>query len=140
MLNPNLSPRCQLRADLYEDRVPNKIVIIGDRPGPGTPLTQKRVPFCCDKHSSGWLNKQLTIPEEDLRWLNAADENGVETPIELLKLMLPAKVVIALGENASKWLAKHWIKHKHVPHPQFWRRFHNSEPYWLLDLLDEYRS
>ena len=79
MLNPNLSPRCQLRADLYEDRVPNKIVIIGDRPGPGTPLTQKRVPFCCDKHSSGWLNKQLTIPEEDLRWLNAADENGVET-------------------------------------------------------------
>lgn len=117
---------------------PGKIVLIGDRPGPGTPLHEKRIPFGTDKYCSGWLNKQLTIPEAELRWLNSANFEGVETPFEELQKLLPARSVIALGNNASKWLRKHKVEHHLVPHPQFWKRFKHHEPYPLIKLLNIY--
>lgn len=131
-----LSERCLLRATLYHHQSPNKILIVGDKPGPKTIITKNEVPFCSDKHSSGWLNNQLTIPEEELRWLNAFHFDGTPTSYEDLSKLLPAKKIIALGNVASDWLTSFKIEHIKIYHPQYWKRWRSTERYPLLDLLE----
>lgn len=131
----SFSRQLQTRIYHFDNPSPGKILLVGDKPGPGTPLLQRRVPFCTDKHCSGWLNKLLPLAEEQLRWVNSADEFGIETPFDRLKLFLPCDNVIALGGNASRWLTKLGIKHHVQFHPQYWKRFRHNEPYPLIELL-----
>lgn len=132
-----MSIRCKLRMKYHLQPEPLKIVIVGDRLGPTNPTYADGTPFCGSKASSVWLNNQLTIPEEDLRWINAYLPDGAETCVEELKKLLPAKTVIALGGNASKWLSKYGVEHVKTYHPQYWKRFRNKERYPLLDILEE---
>jgi len=130
-----LSTRCLLRAELFKNPITNKILIVGDRPSK-EPALGINIPFCSDDNCSGWLNKQLSIDEDHLQWINSADLNGHSTSFLELSQRLPAKIVIALGNNASKWLTTLGVDHVKTYHPQFWKRFHSKERYPLLDLLE----
>ena len=45
------------------------------------------------------------------------------------------KSIIALGNVASAELKKLGVSHLRTYHPQYWKRFHHSQPYPLIDLL-----
>jgi hypothetical protein len=116
------------------------VLIVGDKPGPSAPKDPgyHHTPFYSTKHCSGWLNSLLHIkgiPEEKLVWINSADKDGNPTDFSIVEKLNP-DVTIALGGNAAKWLTKNgkqdFIKHLH---PQFWKRFRNSEPYTIVDIL-----
>lgn len=80
---------------------------------------------------SQWLTNQLeedSIYESELFWINADQDLSVLHD-------LGASKVIALGEKAAEALYREKIQAQLAPHPQFWKRFHNSERYPLLDLL-----
>jgi hypothetical protein len=117
-----------------------RILLVGDRPGPGAPADDgyHHTPFYSTKHCSGWLNAALEvegIPEDRLVWINSADRHGNPTDFGIVeKLMLVD--TIALGGNAEKWLkANGYERYTKIHHPQYWKRFHNSERYPLLDVL-----
>ena len=132
--------RLMIRNICHRSPEPGKIVIIGDRPSPGTPVDSKHPPFCGNKSSSKWLNEQLCqagVPEEELRWLNAVKADGNRTQYCELYQLLPAKIVIALGVNASAWLSAAGVDHVRLPHPQYWKRFRSKEErYPLLEVLE----
>ena len=134
--------RNYLKAMNNPEWVPNAIIIVGDRPGPAAPTDPSyhhHTPFYSTKHCSGWLNAALYlegIPEERLIWLNSADKDGNQTNFDIL-LKLEPDTVIALGENAEAWLRKsdvlsEWYKFNH---PQYWKRFKNSQSYPLIEFL-----
>jgi len=121
----------------------NRVVIVGDRPGPGAPTdpSYHHTPFYSTKHCSGWLNALLLkegIPEERLLWLNAFDKDGNPTSAEQLTRLCPAAIV-ALGGNAAKWLTSavglRSDQFVETYHPQYWKRFRSKERYPLLDIL-----
>lgn len=117
-----------------------KVILVGDRPGPGAkklPANHHHTPFYSTKNSSLWLNRLLLeagVDEKDLYWLNSADMNGVPTDPDHLEHW-GNPTIIALGGNASAWLTKLGKPHSKVHHPQAWKRFHSSEPYPLVGLL-----
>ena len=118
----------------------SKVLLVGDRPGPGAPKEPHyhHTPFYSTKHCSGWLNLLLEserIPENNLVWVNSANEKGKPYDIKMVKSLHPKKI-IALGGKAAQWLTKNGIT-DFIPcyHPQYWKRFHNKERYPLLDLL-----
>lgn len=119
-----------------------KVILVGDRPGNGAkklPANHHHTPFYSTKNSSLWLNRQLVevgVNESDLFWLNSADLNGVPTSYSHLDGW-HEPLIIALGGNASKWLAADGRPHSQVWHPQAWKRFHGKEPYPLLKTLDQ---
>lgn len=132
-----MNERLEKRTFNFKNPQAGKILIVGDRPGPGTnPNATDVVPFNYHANCSGWLNNQLIIDEDELSWLNAYDIKGQETSIAELNLRLPAKCIIALGNNASKWLAKYKIHHIKTYHPQYWKRFKHNEPYPLIQIIN----
>lgn len=85
---------------------------------------------------SVWLTQQLAdghVSERDLLWVNADQD---------LSFLVgkPRRRIIALGEAADAALSKLALPHAHLPHPQYWKRFHSKEPYKLLELLHEDQS
>ena len=116
------------------------ILLVGDRPGPGAPKDEgyHHTPFYSIKHCSGWLNTALhleSIPEEKLIWINSADKDGISTDFSIVERIQP-DVVVALGGNAEKWLKKNGVaNYAYCHHPQYHKRFRNSERYQLLDIL-----
>jgi hypothetical protein len=120
---------------------PERVVIIGDRPGPGAPKTPRyhHTPFYSLKNCSGWLNvllEEAGIPEERLCWINAADENGKSTDPAVLGRVRVQRI-IALGGNAAKWLERECgiTDFVRVDHPQYHKRFRYSQPYPLIEQL-----
>ena len=112
-------------------------LIVGDTPGKNS--QGLNTPFV-GSGSGKWLSEQLektNIVEEDLYWINSKDNFGVEADINIGEELNPSKV-IALGNNALEWIDKVKFRgcsvHK-VPHPQYWKRFKNKEPYPLFDVL-----
>jgi len=116
-----------------------KVLLIGDRPGPGAPTQANyhHTPFYSILNCSGWLNLQLEqagIDEHDLVWINAYDRHGVPISAQVLDHLPPSIEMIALGGNAMKWLSKtanvelFWQYH----HPQYWKRFKHGHPYPLI--------
>lgn len=129
----------QRNAERLEITAP-KILLIGDRPGPGRPDTPGYVhcPFYSVSNSSLWLNAGLArqeIPEQALFWVNSHDEHDTPTPATILQL--PWDSIICLGRVAEKWVLKNdsEAKYTHVLHPQAAKRFHSGEPYELLYIL-----
>ena len=112
-------------------------MIIGERPNiktwkPG----RDHHAFCALNNSSWWLNLHLeesSIDEDGLYWVNSHFADG--TPIDLDDLVSklnPSKIV-SLGGIASKVASKY--EHVKVPHPSYWKRFHNKKPYPLGEIL-----
>lgn len=125
---------------------PGKVVLVGDRPGPGAPknASYHHTPFYSTKNSSSWINCLLLkegIPEEQLMWINAYDKDGVPNAPTVLFNLSPA-AVIALGGNAAKWLTGvcglQPGQFTETYHPQYWKRFRSKDRYPLLDLLKGY--
>ena len=124
--------------------VKNSILIIGDRPGPSAPKIAgyHHTPFYSTKHCSGWLNAYLElegIDENDLTWINAYDVNNEPTDPRVITKVDP-RVIIALGGNADKWAKAAGVdlvsyKYVKLPHPQWHKRFMNSQPYDLVEVL-----
>lgn len=120
-----------------------KIILIGDRPGPGAknlPAGHHHTPFYSTKNSSLWLNRQLVehgIQESNLVWLNAYDLHGTPAPADLIADWTSNPKLVVLGGNAEKWLLKvaPGCTYEKVHHPQAWKRFHSKKPYPLVDVL-----
>jgi hypothetical protein len=76
------------------------------------------------------------IPEEALLWLNAYGPDGTPTAPSALFNLRPG-AVIALGRQAARWLRVTCgvTSFLETHHPQYWKRFHNGEPYPLIPLL-----
>ena len=95
-------------------------------------------PFCSIKGCSGWLNAKLeeaAIPEQELFWINALDNDGTEMDLRKIYDDLEPRQVLALGNVARDQLQKFGISHGMVPHPQYWKRFKHREPYPLITVL-----
>jgi hypothetical protein len=122
--------------------VKGSILIIGDRPGPSAPQDPNyhHTPFYSTKHCSGWLNAALyvaQIPEERLIWINSADKDGVPLDPTILD-KLEADKTICLGGNAAKWYeaaCEYGYEYYKFDHPQYHKRFKNSEEYPLIEFL-----
>ena len=117
-----------------------RILIIGDRPGPGAKNFDEAVhhntPFYSKTFCSGWMNSLLVlngISEDKLLWINSASFSGVETNSAILDKSWHK--IIALGNNASNWCKKHDKDHIKINHPQYQKRFKINEPYCLIDIL-----
>jgi hypothetical protein len=119
---------------------PGVVLLVGERTA--HPMENRyHAPFCAVTASSGWLNTQLahsTISEDKLFWINALDNDG--TPIDLAQLVLELapKYIIALGNVARERLSFYKLKHDHVPHPQYWKRFKSKQTYPLINILESY--
>lgn len=149
-----VADRLEMRKQIYIDAMTNaftkhtgKILLIGDRPGPSAPTDPDyhHTPFYSTKHCSGWLNAALelaNVPEEELVWLNSADRLGNPTYEEMLIRLRPSSV-ICLGGNAEKWmkqankLLQFDFPYGRYDHPQYHKRFKNSEDYQLITDLRE---
>lgn len=135
--------RLRVRRDKYlkllsSKKVKARVLVVGDRPGPGAPTDPNyhHTPFYAINNCSGWLNSLLEInrvPEEQLLWINAYDTKGkpFDKPIDAEQFDL----VVALGGNAEKWCKKNGIKYTKVAHPQYHKRFESKKPYPLIEVL-----
>lgn len=97
-------------------------------------------PFCSTKGCSGWLNNLLEeagIPEEEMYWVNAIDNDGSEVNLLELHDKLEPRIIMALGNVARDQLKKQGLTFGHVPHPQYWKRFKSKQPYPLITVLTE---
>lgn len=122
----------------------DRILIIGDRPGPSAPVDPgfHHTPFYSTKHCAGWLNAlqvESQIPEDSLVWINSTDFRGLPLPISIIDVLDPHSIVI-LGGHARRWFdtAEDWKGYdfvEDVPHPQYWKRFKNKERYPLWEVL-----
>jgi hypothetical protein len=127
------------------EEVRDKILLIGDRPGPSAPVDPgyHHTPFYSTKHCSGWLNNlqvKTETPEDQLVWINSTDFRGLPLPASIINDLDPHSIVI-LGGHARKWFetTDGWEEYcpfvEDVPHPQYWKRFKNKEPYPLFQVL-----
>ena len=135
-----MTPRLDIRLFNFINMPQNKILIVGDRPGPSAPIDPNyhHTPFYSMKHCSGWLNKLLDgsgIDENKLLWINTYDKDGIPNKISPHSLK-PSKI-IALGGNASKWVKSFKVSFTSTYHPQYWKRFRNKEIYPLLNILND---
>ncbi len=119
------------------------ILLVGDQPGPRAPQTDDhhQTPFYSKEGSGGWLNEQLVkaaLTEDRLFWINSATWDGRPGCTRALQLSWTA--VIALGNNAAKWLTQHGIPHIKVQHPQAHKRFNAGLEYPLIPILHDLHS
>lgn len=116
---------------------PGSVMVVGEQTS--HPEENKyHAPFCSIKACSGWLNALLedaNIEERKLFWVNALDNDGSEVDLRKLFDFIQPPTVFALGNVARDQLKKHGIEFQHVPHPQYWKRFKNKEPYPLIEQL-----
>jgi hypothetical protein len=131
-----LSTRAPIGAGSFSKHV---VMVVGEQTS--HPEENKyHAPFCSAKACSGWLNGLLNtadIPEAKLYWVNALDNDGTEVDLGKLAQAIEPKAIVALGNIARNQLVKHKLEHHHVPHPQYWKRFKNKEPYPLIQQLKE---
>lgn len=137
------------RRDGYEQfqktniiNISKKILVVGDRQGPGAKdfsSDHHNTPFYAKTHCSGWMNAQLVeaqIPEEPLLWINSASYEGEPTKTAFFKTH-SFDAIIALGNNASKWLSKAGMSHEIFSHPSYQKRFKSGDQYALIPRLKE---
>lgn len=115
------------------------IVLVGHRANPRT--NPMYLPFVSDQGCAPWLAAKLEqwgVAEAELYWVNAEDDRGLETDGRFLQYLQPRRV-IALGNEAQRWVKRRSLpaetEMQHVPHPQYWRRFHHHKEYPLRRLL-----
>lgn len=129
----------RLRSPTHETATPTsgaykpRVIIVGDEFGErknNDALLQLPFGSFSGAGCSLWLAEQLELGGISERWLGWI--NSVDVP-ESIKNNERGSPVIALGEDAAKRLTKRGLKVFHtVPHPQYWKRFRNNQPYPLL--------
>lgn len=93
-------------------------------------------PFCSWSKTDKWLSEQLElggIPEAQLYWINASQQDGEFTEPAFLKALKP-RAIVALGKEAAYWceyIAELPFFHE-VPHPSYWKLYRRKEPYPLI--------
>lgn len=126
-LEPNRGPGAGCYA-------PGRILLVGERPGVAkTGELKHRLPFVTFTYDgcAAWFAEQLEakrIYERELYWINAYDSRGELTSGEFVRDLAPLEIW-ALGAYATSWCQAYGLKHKSLPHPQYWKRFHYNEPY-----------
>lgn len=113
--------------------------MVGEQASHPTTAPEQR-PFCDDKGCSGWLNKQLEkykIPEEQLFWVNALNNDGSVVDLAKLNWFLVPREIIALGNVAAEALHNAKLEHTVFGHPQYWKRFKSKEVYPLMEHLSK---
>ncbi len=101
---------------------------------------QCEVPFTGTNASGPWLTEKLmahNIYEDQLTWMNVKlqdDRDNMDLVNDHVKTYTP-RHVIALGGVAHATLAAHHIEHTSFSHPQYQKRFKNSEQYELIPHL-----
>lgn len=123
-----------------------RVLIVGDRPGPSAPVDPgfHHTPFYSTKHCSGWLNSlqvQEGTPEDQTVWINSTDHRGLPLHAGIVDA-LEARAIILLGGHARRWFEttnewQDWRFVEDVPHPQYWKRFRNKDPYPLFTVINE---
>lgn len=114
-------------------------LLVGDRPGPAW-RSRLNWPFISGLRSgcSAWLAGQLEsagVPEQQLYWVNAADQHGTPTDGTFVAALRP-QLVVALGQHAATWCEAVCLAgFEQVHHPQHWQRFHAGHKYRLTQLL-----
>lgn len=106
-----------------------KVVLVGDK---SNPKGRRAVwPFFDYGDSSLWLTRSLAlmgVHEHELAWLNINDQaDNIQWERGELDFYHGSKF-IALGNNASRSLDSLCIDHDAIYHPQYYRRFHASNP------------
>lgn len=103
------------------------------------------LPFFGPAHSSLFLHDAITaadIPERELALTNILDVEGHERDIADMAARMPMlTTIVALGLVARTRLAtltfSAHVAVRHVPHPQYWKRFKSSQPGEYARLLKE---
>lgn len=106
----------------------------GEDDGSPDPHGNFEWPFVSDQGCSPWFTAQLEkfgVSEKDLYWVNALDRQGNELELDFVQRLAP-RMIIALGKVADGLLTRHRIAHVAVDHPQYWKRFHYSQPWYAL--------
>lgn len=103
---------------------------------PHWPFTSNDAP----PSAATWLNDALhalAIDETRVAMTNACDprDDHLAALIEFRELLDRPIKVIALGKSAAARCRELGIGHAEIPHPQYWRRFHHSDPTGYHDLL-----
>lgn len=118
--------------------MPGNTLVVGDEPSHRGHPSAAGLVFVSD-HNGGcstWLTAQLIawdVKETHLYWVNAYGWDGERTPDDFLLRLKPQRV-IALGKRAQRWCLDAGVVSVHVPHPQYWKRFHAREEYQDLKL------
>lgn len=117
------------------------VLLVGDRHGPSLQPYNVKLNVAFVSLSgvgcSEWLAEQIQ-QERNLYWVNAYGKGGEEVSADFVSKLRP-KAVVAMGGAAELWCDKNKLQmcydvHR-VPHPQYWKRFHFTEPYPLKDIL-----
>jgi hypothetical protein len=102
----------------------SKIMLVGEQFNTSVTLKEEFA-FSDYKGSSDYLSKALYFINEDI-YLTNSEKTGNVTLFEEIMIVNP-NVIIALGNKASAILNHFKIKYEKIPHPQFWKRFHNKD-------------
>lgn len=116
--------------------VKGNVLIVGEQParahlGINTPFSEM-------KGCSGWLNRLLDlnyIPEEELFWCNALNNEYAFLDIKSLVRQLRPSHVMTLGNVPHQLCEKKQIPHERFYHPQYWKRFKSKQPYPFITRL-----
>lgn len=123
-------------------------LMIGETPGERDAHDTRRFnwPFASDQGCSPWLSAQLErvgISERELYWVNAIRADGKWQGARFVEQLQPARIV-ALGEKARTWCLTQGLPHRHISHPQFWKRFYARrewfELYYAFDKAVQYET
>lgn len=104
--------------------------LVGDQPNPNydAPVTNLFQP-AFQSTSGEYLRKALNhvYGWDSMHISNARDVEGEVYDLDGKWRQLGQPQVVALGNNAAKALDKAMVPYCKVPHPQWWRRFQNSQ-------------
>lgn len=91
--------------------------------------------WLADKLNVKWSSPRPAVHERELYWVNAYRdaEHRDETNPEFVERLRP-RGVVALGDVAARWCDRYHLDFVAVPHPQYWKRFHQKakRPYPLV--------
>ena len=142
-MHPRVDKHINLGPGVGAWRPGEVVLLIGDRHGPSLQPYQvhSNIAFCdmAKKGSSYWLTERLVqggIREDRLYWINAYDSDGQATSAEFIRRLHPI-TVCTLGDSAARWCQTNGVRYEHFTHPQYHKRFKSSEPYPLIERLQE---
>ena len=127
-MNPHQFKRCP---DGVIGSPSARILFIGEQPNSKT----LDLPFFGTARSSGYLFERIEeaeLDEEDMAFTNALDVRGNARDLAfIVSQMSDLNVVVPLGRVAENQIERQnvpFVKIHPIPHPQYWKRFHASEP------------
>lgn len=110
------------------------ILFVGDKPSPRmAPTSRAFQGAACEDRVYKWINKILSRPRVR-EWAYPAFRICNSTDNDCIYYARESSCVIALGNNASKFLTSHNISHFKLPHPSGRNRQINDKTFIALQL------